>query len=207
VDLGPVTVSVLTFKELLLGIKMRKLFYIPVVHTPEDLGSHLEEVKKHYVTRHGIDRWREHTEELEKFWRELRSALLSMPIDYTKLKLYQDSLPVCGSETKIVKELAQSGNRNYQILLELMNKGAKILGTEDPKLLIEERERLKERTAVSSYDDLMERRDKYIAKRIDITLKEGEIGLLLIGALHRVESKLPDDIEIRKSLHDLKESI
>ena len=186
---------------------MRKLFYISIVHAPEDLGCHLREVKRQYLARHGLSRWREHMEAVDKFWQELGEALLNLPVDYTKVKLYQDSLPVCGHESEIVEELAQSGNRNYQILFELIKKGAVPMGSEDPKLLIEERARLNNNTAVSSYDSLIERRDQYIAQRIDSTLKDGEIGLLLMGALHKVIDKLPKDIQVCKSFSELKENI
>jgi len=115
------------------------------------------------------------------------------------VKLYQDSLPVCGRELEIVETLAHDGNINYQILLELVKKGATIMGSEDPKLLIEERNRIIKNDVAGTaniYDDLMEQRDSYIAHRIDTTLKDGEIGFLFMGALHKVAEKLPHDIQI-----------
>lgn len=184
---------------------MRELYYIRIIHTPEDLGSHLAEVKKQYVTRHGLSKWRDHIEAVEKLWHELTEALLDLSLDYAKVRLYQDSLPVCGGEIEIVQTLAADGNRNYRLLSELIKKGAVIVGSEDPKLLIEERERLARKNAPGTYDDLMERRDRYIARRIDATLNDGEIGLLLIGALHKVVDKLPKDIRVHKSISDLKE--
>ena len=186
-------------------VTMRKLLYIPIVHTPEDFGSHLEKVRRQYIARHGHSKWRDPTEALEKFWRELSNALLNLPVDYAKVRVYQDSLPVCGRELQIVEALAQDGNRNYQLLSELVKKGATVMGSEDPKLLIEERDRLSRKSVTGSYDDLMERRDEYIAQRIASTLKDGEIGLLLMGALHRVAERLPKDIEVRKSTNELKE--
>ncbi len=184
---------------------MRKLFYIPVVHTPEALGSHLAEVKKEYIAKYGLPKWREHVEAVDDFWRKLRETLLSLSVDHTKMKLYQDGLPVFGRELELVEKLAENGNRNYQILSELVKKGATVVGSEDPKLLIEERDELIKNGANGSYDGLMERRDEYIAQRIVSTLKDGEIGLLFIGALHRVMDRLPKDIQVQKSLSDLKE--
>jgi hypothetical protein len=189
---------------------MRKLFHIPIVHTPEDLGSHLGEVKREYIARHGLSKWNDHTEAVDRFWRELSEALLALPVDYTKVRLYQDSLPVFGRELEMVEKLAEDGNRNYQLLFELVKRGAAVTGSEDPRLLIEERERFA-RNGVANpdlanpYDELMERRDKYIAQRIASTLKDGEIGLLFMGALHRVVDKLPKDIQVQTSLSDLKE--
>ena len=184
---------------------MRKLVHIPIVHTPEDLGSHSAEVEKQYIARYGASKWFDHLKAVGRFWQELAETLLNLSVDYSKIKLYQDSLPVCGSELEIVEQLAQSGNRNYQLLLQMAKKGAMVMGTEDPELLIEERDRLAKNGTGGSYDDLMGRRDDYIAQRIDATLSEAEIGILLIGALHNVATRLPKDIQIYRSISDLKE--
>jgi hypothetical protein len=191
---------------------MRKLVHIPIVHTPEDLGSHLPEVKREYIARHGLSNWRHHIKALDRFWQELSETLLHLPVDYTKLKLYQDGLPVFGRELEMVKELAENGNRNYRLLFELAKRGAVVVGSEDPQLLIEERDRLIKKGVANPdlanpYDELMERRDNYIAQRIASTLKDGEIGLLFMGALHRVVDKLPKDIHVQRSLSDLKIAI
>lgn len=178
---------------------MRKLFYIPIIHTSEDLGSHLAEAKKEYTTKYGLSKWGDHIKTVDKFWQGLREALLTLPVNYKNVKLYQDSLPVCDRELQIVEKLARDGNTNYQVLIELVKKGAIVIGSEDPKLLIEERNRIIENGVVDPvniYDDLMERRDSYIAQRIDITLGDGEIGLLFIGALHKVVEKLPNNIQV-----------
>jgi hypothetical protein len=178
---------------------MRKLFYVPIIHTPEDLGSHLAEAKKEYIAKYGDSKWYDHNEVVDKFWRDLQVVIFALPINYTNVKLYQDSLPLCGRELEIVRKLADDGNVNYLILLELVRKGATVIGSEDPKLLIEERNRIINNgvTAIANvYDDLMEQRDSYIAQRIDATLKDGETGLLFIGALHKVTDKLPSDIQV-----------
>ena len=221
---------------------MRKLFYIPIVHTPEDHGSHLEMVKRVYISRYGPLKWQEHVKAISEFWQKLSEAFLTWSVDYTKVRVYQDSLPVIygqegcphppaggpkgnlfgpprgrgggvdGGEDvplRIVEELANRGNRNYQLLLELAKKGATIMGTEDPKLLIEERARhhlIVNQTDVAApaYDELVEQRDESIAQRIDSTLKEGEIGLLFIGALHRVVERLPKDIQVHNPFNKSK---
>jgi len=185
---------------------MRKLYHIPIVHTPEDLGSHLTEVKMEYIARYGAPKWRDHIEAVGKFWQELSRTLLELPVDYRKIKLYQDGLPVFGRELDMVEKLAEDGNRNYQLLLELAKEGATVMGTEDPRLLIEEWDRLIKNGAagaVNPYDELMQRRDEYIAQRIASTLKHGEIGLLLIGAFHKVTERLPRDIAVCRSLDGL----
>ncbi len=185
---------------------MRKLFHIPIIHTPEDLGQHLAEVKRQYAARYGLGKWEEHIDAVEQFWRELSKTLLNLPVDYKIVKLYQDSLPMCDHEFEIVESLAQDGNRNYRLLFDLVKKGATIVGTENPALLIAEREKLNKMGVIglsNSYDELMKLRDEFIAQRIDSTLKDSEIGFLFIGALHKVIDKLPVDIKIYGSIDDI----
>jgi len=192
---------------------MRKLFCIPIIHAPEDLGSHLAAVRREYIARHGLSKWRDHNKAICKFWQELSETFLALPVDYTKVKLYQDGLPVCGKEMEIIEKLEEAGNRNYKLLFKLVKKGATAVGSEDIKLLMEERDRLIKKGVADPeeeaglYDELMERRDEYIAQRIASTLNDGEIGLLFIGALHRVVERLPKDIQVHESLNDLKETI
>jgi len=43
---------------------------------------------------------------------------------------------------------------------------------------------------------LLKKRDEYISKRIDMTLKDDEIGILFLGAYHNIKNRLPADIQI-----------
>jgi hypothetical protein len=45
-------------------------------------------------------------------------------------------------------------------------------------------------------DTLLERRDRFIASRIDATLEPEETGILFIGALHSVALYLNPDIQV-----------
>ena len=44
--------------------------------------------------------------------------------------------------------------------------------------------------------DLFDRRDRFIAQRIDKTLQAGETGILFLGALHHAAAMLPDTIQV-----------
>ncbi|MBU3912597.1 MAG: TraB/GumN family protein, partial [Nanoarchaeota archaeon] len=90
-------------------------------------------------------------------------------------------------------------------------KGAKIEETESKELLLKEYDYVKEFTsaenekkdvALKEYekakDELIKKRDEFIAKRIDETLKEDETGFLFIGAHHKVKDKLAKGIEIKE---------
>ena len=45
---------------------------------------------------------------------------------------------------------------------------------------------------------LLNRRDAFIAKRIDETLRAGEKGILFIGAFHKIKNRLPESIQVRE---------
>jgi Na+/phosphate symporter len=119
---------------------------------------------------------------------------------------------VCGREAEIVKELAQRGSPNYQLLEQLMNKGATIMGTESSELLVQEYELMKQALALAAGDiraaarversqkarsgDLLQKRDHYIASRINDTLLQGETGILFLGMLHSLKNRLDQDISV-----------
>jgi hypothetical protein len=128
--------------------------------------------------------------------------------------LYQDGLPVCGKEMHILQEMVKMGSPNHQILMELIQLGATLEGTEDPNLLIEEYTSLKEASghpedpkAKRKYQrlagTLLQKRDAYMGRRIDQTLQEGETGLLFIGFSHRVNEKLPKEVDIEYVIYRL----
>jgi hypothetical protein len=207
---------------------MRRLKYVPIIHTGVEMGSMYGTLKAEYIRRFGTQKWEEHNRIIEDFWGGIRNKVFDLDLDYPYTRLYQDGLPVCGKEMDLVQELVKMGSRNHQILMELIQLGAKLEGTEDPKLLLEEYDYLK--NALADFDkpevnpvrkdgaltppsiarlsngvkrryqrlakSILQKRDSYIAQRIDKTLREGETGLLFIGITHRVNEKLPEDIKI-----------
>ncbi|HYS43858.1 MAG TPA: hypothetical protein VEM32_07765 [Geobacteraceae bacterium] len=189
---------------------MRRLIYIPIIHTETDMGSVSEDMKKEYLARYGKNNWLEHLKLIAHLWDTISERLTAMPLDYGKTRLYQDGLPVCGKEADIVRELAAMESKNHLLLMELMEKGATLMGTESPDLLIQELGNIKEmvgelgkRTGKEGLaanrlvsNGLLTKRDHYIAARIADTLMEGETGILFIGAMHKVGKSLPKDIRI-----------
>lgn len=189
---------------------MRKLFLIKIVHTSADMGSMGEGLIKEGMAKIGREKWLENQRKIEKFWDEVEKEIDALNLDYSKVRVYQDGLP-CGGELglKIVKETADKGSKNYQIVRKLIEKGAAIEATESPELLRKEYEHIRamvtataqeeKAEAVRRYeeikDELMQERDAYIAKAIGATLKHGETGLLFIGAAHNI--KAANDIEVK----------
>jgi hypothetical protein len=122
---------------------MRTLIYIPIVHTDADMGAMSESLQQIYMKEYGRRKWTQRTATVEKLWKEIERRIAALPLDYTKLKLYQDGLPKCGQELEIAKSVAAGGSRNFQLLVRLVEKGARLIGTEDPDLLIQEYNRLR----------------------------------------------------------------
>lgn len=191
------------------GSAARRLIWVPIIHTQEDLGG-LGETVRHLYAQVGPRKWRDHQRAVDQIWANICVELEKLAVDYSKVRVYQDGLPCCGHEEEIVRDLARTRSRNYQIVLELMAKGARIMGTESAELLVEEYELSRqalqaacsgrEPTAAQreASDHTLERRDRYIAERIGQTLLPGETGLLFLGLLHSLDGLLAADIEVTK---------
>ncbi|OHB66458.1 MAG: hypothetical protein A2V70_02675 [Planctomycetes bacterium RBG_13_63_9] len=187
---------------------IRRLIHIPIVHTSEELGSLSDAVKACYSKAFGPRTWSRREQVVAELWKHIRESIEALHLDEEHVRIYQDGLPVCGFEEKIVRELAEAGSCNHQLIVELLDRGATLEGTEEPQLLMEEYEMQKqcmENRAVSDQgreertrqaEHLLKARDAYIAKRIDATLKPGETGLVFLGASHRLHALQSTDIQV-----------
>lgn len=191
---------------------LRKLLVIRIVHTPFDMGSMKDGLEKEGVAKMGRQRWEDNQRRIEKFWEEVDLEVDRLGPELDKFRIYQDGLPCAGElGERIVRDTAEKGSKNYQILRKLMDRGARIEATESPELLKEEYGHIKaileaktdrgKTEAGAGYDQvkdrLMEDRDAFIAQTIGTTLKDGETGLLFIGASHNVIPKIAKDIEVK----------
>ena len=168
----------------------RKLYIIPILHNTADLGSFGPKV----LSR----RSQSSTALIDDLWEQIDDQLMSLDLDFGKLRVYQDSLPHCGFEITIVRDLASKGSANFRLLCDLLDRGATLMGTESPELLLKELSFAKNPGLATpeALANLAIDRDRYIANRIDQSLLAGEEGLLLIGMLHEVRSHLPASIEV-----------
>lgn len=183
---------------------MRRLLYVPIIHDDADMGSSGAALARSTARLVGEGLWAIHRQTVEKFWQGVSAYLMSL--DPRPLRLYQDGLPADGELGKrIVEEAARRGSKNYQLLLELLQRGAELRKAEDPRLLLEEREIIVHALSggpvtaqrwAREQVRLTEARDVAIAQAIDSTLKEKEIGVLLIGAAHDVRQHLAPDISV-----------
>jgi hypothetical protein len=194
-----------------LGTKVaRTLILIPIIHTAADMGSLAQSVRRVTERKIGRKGWKRNVDVIGQMWSDIRQTVEGWKLPWVNVRLYQDGLPQCGREADIVKELATAGSTNHQLLVALMEKGATLVGTESPSLLLEEYRlmklllaaedpeaaaRIEARHAARSRS-LLARRDRYIAKRINGSLGAGEIGILFLGMLHSVEPHLAKDIRV-----------
>jgi|GEM_PF-5616042 len=164
---------------------MRRLILCRVRHTSGEIGEAPDEKE----------------EEVQRFWDfvqdKVRERLKNE--DFGKIRVYQDFEFEGGSKgLEVVKSLAKKPyERNAQLIVWLAERGASYMKTEELELCREYSEAASlgrlERMAELVYE-----RDKEIAKNISETLKDGELGILFIGADHSVEKWLPSDIEIEE---------
>lgn len=187
---------------------MRTLLYIPMIHADPDLGSTAAALNRRSVDICGKARWLRHKEIVAEYWEKIRAHFSKM--DGHGLAIYQDGLMAGGDlGRRIIEEGARRGSPNHQIVLDLIMRGATIRKTEDVDLLKKEFNRILQlaKTDPELEEDrrmpyrregprIMSERDRFIAKTIKQTLKEGEMGVLFIGAFHNVIAELEDDIEI-----------
>ena len=188
---------------------MRTLIYVPIIHTSADLGSLARDVGKIGTAGLGGEVWKEHLKTVGGFWDAISHYFDS--IDVLGVKTYQDGMVAEGDVgRKIVEEGIKAGSKNYELVSRLLKRGAVLVKTEDFELVKEERDRLvtiiqaksitQKLIAFTKYklvkNRLLNKRDRFIAKRIDETLNHNEKAILFIGAYHNVKKELPRDIKI-----------
>lgn len=183
---------------------MRELIYVPIVHNFADMGQ-----KKDILP--GVDR----------FWDVVEEELAKLDLNYKILRIYNDSVSPERLKSGFWKNLSKKGSRNFRLVERYIDRGAILEGAEEDILLYfpysfiklfartrwetdfiyEIRKKLlttfyKNFWFLWSWDSNVKYRDVMIAKNIDASLKEGEVGLLLIGALHNPLKYLSPNIKV-----------
>ena len=188
---------------------MKTLIYVPIIHTSADLGSLAKDVTKRGIADLGEEFWEEHKKTIDGFWSAVSNYFDSENV--VGVKIYQDGMVGEGEVAeKIVEEGVESGSKNYELVSNLIRRGAILVKTEDFNLVKGELDRLREITQAKNIKEkiigfvkyklnkssLLNKRDKFIAKRIDETLRHSEKGILFIGAYHDIKKKLPRSIHV-----------
>jgi|GEM_PF-86829 len=188
---------------------MKRLIYVPIIHTSADLGSLGKDITKRGITDLGEDFWSEHLRTVDEFWQVIANYFDS--IDVSEMKIYQDGMVAEGEMgEKIVGETAKMGSKNYELVLRLLKRGAVLMKTEDFPLVKKEHDRLLAITQAKSLfekliafikyklakNGLLDHRDQFIAQQIDRTLNHGERAILFIGAYHNIKKRLPQYFQV-----------
>lgn len=163
----------------------RKLYFIPLIFTPKRSQAAL-------------------LERVNRYWDQVEAHVANLE---TKLgnvnKVYHELVPVGGKDgVKAVKELNKG---SYRIVTARLKKGSDIQPMEDAEILAEFMDwgrclaiGLQSQNVIvrayEFYSEAQRRRNDYIAKQIDETLRDGEIGLVLMMEGHQVQ--FPSDIQV-----------
>jgi hypothetical protein len=113
-------------------------------------------------------------------------------------KIFRESLPMNTKEALLA--LSGDEHQSRSLLVSLLEDGAEPESTEDPILVAETESwmEMMRRTPNEMLSELyaqsLAERNRYVANRIDQSLREGEVSLLLIDSRRRLE--LPQDIRV-----------
>jgi hypothetical protein len=189
----------------------RRLIHVPILHSPADMGSMAGPMAGAIIERFGRRHWDDYLALLDGFWQGVRTEIEGLGLDYSRVDLFQDGLPVCGKELELVQKVAATGSENHQLLVDLVARGASLVGTEDPRLLLEEYRDVKaaldrpkeagppaQTGETPGYRQRLSKRDAYIARRIGESLRPGRTAVLFLGMMHNVEPFLPAGIVVTR---------
>ena len=147
---------------------------------------------------------REYIEKYDLYWQQIREYIVNLESRIGSIKLiYHESVTAPGDDgLKILEKLNPS---SYQLVREKCLMGAQLELVEDKELVEEtmDWERhlilgfISEKVAriiSQSFSDASKRRYEYMAKRIEETLKNDEVAMLIIREGHMLQ--FPQDIEV-----------
>lgn len=180
---------------------MPTLYYVPMIHTPQELGSLKNAFLAVQTKAYGEKGSHERMEAIERYWQEVERRMqlngLYRPESASRLHVFVDGLPNTEESLvkKIVEELISQEIPAYIIIKTLLENGAAIHGTENPELLLEEHRYWTEISQGKTPDPeiaqrLLRSRDQYIAEHIISVVPDEEFAILFIGRSHDVISKL-----------------
>ncbi|MEI7867806.1 MAG: hypothetical protein WCI11_07925 [Candidatus Methylumidiphilus sp.] len=194
--------------------EIRRLIYVPILHAQEDPreSTSLNKIKDMAKGGGGND-----ATAVEAMWEGIAAKIEALNLPWESVRIYQDGAPVCGNELELAMRLANSGSPNFAFILDLIEKGARLEGTEEMDLLIKEYDLLSqllmknpgaERKAASvEYQaksrELLAVRDEFIFNRITDTLNKGEVALVFMGVMHRLDKLLEKDFLVSYVIYRL----
>jgi hypothetical protein len=165
--------------------KGRKIFFVPIIY----LGENLPE---------------DFLEEFNRYWEQVKNQVAELSLKLGNVNIiYHELIAVPGDEgVAAIKDLDKPG---YKIVKGCLEKKAKLEALEDADLLTEFMDwsrcllvGLQNPNVITkiyeSYTEAGKKRNEAIARKIDETLKENEIGMVLMREGHQVQ--FPGDIQV-----------
>jgi hypothetical protein len=168
----------------------RKLFCLPLVpqFTEKDLDNDLKN-------------------SIEQFWSQVSSQIADLERTGKISHIFFESITKDGKlGLEMVKKVSQ---QSYDIIKEKIDKGAKLVLIENDELLNEfldwsiclsviRKSQKVFNQVLEFHQEVKDRRNKEIAKKIDETLKNNESGLLVMTDENRlqIQPNLPSDIQV-----------
>lgn len=163
----------------------RKIYFIPLIFIPLQPQPDLAEI-------------------VNRYWEQAQTQLTNLETKLSKAnKVYHELIPVGGEEgAKAIEEINKG---SYQIARARLDSGAELFPLESADLLTEfmdwskclavglQNPKVFDRVW-EFYSDAQKRRNEYMAKQIDESLKPGEAGILLMREGHAVQ--FPTDIQV-----------
>lgn len=165
--------------------KGRKLYFVPLFYVGKDAPA-------------------EYLEKLDNYWKQVEQHVNNLEAKLGQVsRIFHELVPSSGEDgVKAVKDLNE---KCYEIVKSRVEKGAQLEATEDGELLTEfmdwgrclgiglQNQKVFTRI-YESYIEVSKKRNEFITKHIDETLKVDEAGILFMREGHQVQ--FPADIEI-----------
>ena len=163
----------------------RKLYFVPLIYRGQESPE-------------------EYLEKFNRYWNEVENQMSVLEQKLGKVdKIYHELISVSGEDgVKAIKELS---DKSYEIVKNRIDKGAQLEAAEEGDLLTElmdwsrclatglQSQRIFTQI-YESYTEASKKRNEYIGRQIDKTLKADEIGILFMREGHQVQ--FPQDIQV-----------
>jgi hypothetical protein len=165
--------------------KGRKIYLVPLIYSGEKAPAEYNEMFDNY--------WRQVTEQIENL--EAKLGLIT--------RIYHESISETGEAgLKVVENMSK---KSFLLIDAECKRGAQFEGMEDKELLEETIDWQRcimigllsdtaARKVTDNYLEASKKRNEFIAKKIQDTLKEDEAAIVFINERHQVQ--FPSDIEV-----------
>ena len=165
--------------------KGRKLYFVPLIYGSKEAPA-------------------EYIEKFDKYWKQAADQIDDLELKLgSASRIYHELIPASGEEG--LKALKDLNEKSHQVIQSRVKKGSKIEATEDAELLTEFMDwsrclsiGLQNQNVLGkvyeNYTEAGKKRNEFIAKHIDETLKAEETGILFMREGHQVS--FPPEIEV-----------